>query len=290
MSRKLMVFSIIILLFATATSFGTLCGDVDNSGAVNIQDITYLISFLYKGGPAPLCGSNCGDVNNFGAVNIQDITYLINFLYKGGPEPICGCGTIIDNDDNVYKTIVIGDQCWLAENLRVTHYCNGDAIPNVTDKITWTGLTTGAYCEYNNDIKNVATYGRLYNWYAVNDGRNIAPAGWHVASDAEWATLIDYLGGEAVAGGKMKETGTTHWKSPNTGATNESGFIALPGGYRYWGGDYDYDYVTYHAFFWSATEEVDGLAYGRLLLYILAEVRHTVLPKASGFSVRCVKD
>ncbi|MCX6830177.1 MAG: fibrobacter succinogenes major paralogous domain-containing protein [candidate division Zixibacteria bacterium] len=196
-------------------------------------------------------------------------------------------GTVIDIDGNGYQTVTIGTQVWLAENLKVTHYRNGEAIPNVTYDATWSGLTTGAYCEYNNDINNVATYGRLYNWYAVSDSRNIAPAGCHVPSDAEWQTLVDYLGGGAVAGGKMKETGTTHWSSPNIGATNESGFSGLPGGYRYNYGYYDA--VGNVALYCSSTEN-NSSAWNRILSYSLAGVGRGSDNKRYGWSVRCVKD
>ena len=138
--------------------------------------------------------------------------------------------TVADKDGNTYKTIKIGSQTWMAENLRVTKYRNGDPIPNVTDNTNWASLTTGAYCWYNNDAANKAAYGALYNWHAVADGRNIAPLGWHVPTDAEWSTLIDFLGGQSVAKEKIKEEGTGHWVSPNSGATNDSGFTALPGG------------------------------------------------------------
>ena len=119
--------------------------------------------------------------------------------------------TVTDIDGNAYHTVAIGKQVWLVENLKVTRYRNGDQIPNVSDNKQWCNLTTGAYCNYNNDANNVTTYGRLYNWYAVHDIRNIAPKGWHVATDVEWKILTDYLGGETIAGGKLKETGTTLW-------------------------------------------------------------------------------
>ncbi len=209
---------------------------------------------------------DCGDVNNSTTVNALDITYLINFLYKHGPAPNCGpeTGTVTDIDGNVYQTVTIGTQVWMAENLKVTHYRNGEAIPNVTDNATWEGLTTGAYSEYDNDINNVATYGRLYNWYSVSDIRNMAPAGWHVPTDAEWKQLEMYLGmSQAQAdatgwrgtteGGKLKESGTTHWISPNTGATNESGFTGLPGGYRASNGPYTD--ISISASFWSSTDD-----------------------------------
>jgi uncharacterized protein (TIGR02145 family) len=199
-------------------------------------------------------------------------------------------GTVTDTDGNTYQTVKIGDQWWMAENLKVTHYRNGDVIPNIIDDSEWSSLSTGANCDYANNSDNVATYGRLYNWYAVTDSRNIARAGWHMPSDAEWQTLIDYLGGDFIAGGKMKETGTTHWKSPNTGATNESGFTALPGGYRPYGGGY-YPMSSY-AGFWSFTEISSNLAWGRLLSYDNSEARRNngYCDKRFGYSVRLVKD
>ncbi len=197
-------------------------------------------------------------------------------------------GTVTDIDGNVYQTVTIGTQVWMAENLKVTRYRNGDAIPNVTDGGTWGGLTTGAYCSYNNDEDNVATYGRLYNWYAAVDARNIAPVGWHVPNDADWQTLVDYLGGGGVAGGKMKETGTTHWLSPNTGATNESGFSALPGGSR---GDNGFYYsIGSAALFWSSTEYSSSYARSRHLLHAYSEVYQDNDDKGVGISVRGVKD
>ncbi len=196
--------------------------------------------------------------------------------------------TVFDIDDNVYQTVTIGSQVWMAENLKVTHYRNGDAIPNVTDSLTWVGLSTGAYCNYNNEEGHIAVYGRLYNWYAVDDSRNIAPAGWHVPSDAEWQTLVDYLGGYAIAGGKMKEEGTTHWNDPNTGATNESGFTALPGGDRYTHGNFSN--MGHGAYFWSSTEYSSSLAWIRFVCCSLSDIARYNLYKHYGFSVRCVRD
>jgi len=197
-------------------------------------------------------------------------------------------GTATDIDGNTYQTVKIGSQWWMAENLKVIHYRNGEVIPNVTDSATWGGLTTGAYCDYNNDVSNVVDYGRLYNWFAANDSRNIAPIGWHVPSDAEWQTLVDYLGGAAVAGGKLKETGTTHWSSPNTGATNESEFSALPGGFRFDNGMY-YN-VNNYATIWSSTENGNSGAWSRTLGLAYSGVYHDGYDKAFGFSVRCIRD
>ena len=194
-----------------------------------------------------------------------------------------------DIDGNVYQTIIIGTQVWMAENLKVSHYRNGDNIPTGHSSSYWSNLSTGAYAVYNNDVINADTYGYLYNWYAVDDSRNIAPEGWHVPTDDEWQILVDYLGGSSVAGGKMKETGTEHWNSPNTGATNESGFTALPGGYRGYNGSYYR--MGYSGYFWSSTESGSDYAWYRKLSYDNSSVRRDYYyNKQNGFSVRCVRD
>jgi uncharacterized protein (TIGR02145 family) len=197
-------------------------------------------------------------------------------------------GTVTDVDGNSYPTIKIGNQWWMAENLKVRHYRNGDSIPEVADSTAWSGLNTGACCNYNNDIAYVAIYGRLYNWYAVGDTRNIAPAGWHVPSDAEWQTIINFLGGDYVAGGKMKEVGTTHWQGQNIGATNESDFSALPDGYRRDVGYYNY--MGLHAYFWSSTQDYYGNTTDLVLNYDDIIVDRVIANANYGFSIRCVRD
>jgi len=197
-------------------------------------------------------------------------------------------GTVSDIDGNEYQTVKIGDQWWMAENLNVVRYRNGDAIPNVTDNTEWWNLSTGAFCEYNNDIINVATYGRLYNWFAVDDSRNIAPTGWHVPTDDEWQILVDFLGGNSTAGGKMKETGTAHWSSPNAGATNSSGFSALPGGHCSFDGSF-YNMSTF-AEFWSSRESNSSSAWFRALGFDFPVIDRGDNGKKLGFSVRCIRD
>ena len=197
--------------------------------------------------------------------------------------------TVTDYDGNVYHTITIGTQVWMVENLKTTHYNNGTVIPIVTDTTTWKNLSTGAYCWYSNDLttyKNI--YGALYNWYAVNTG-NLAPTGWHVPTDADWSTLTSYLGGVSVAGGKLKEAGTTHWLSPNTGATNETGFTALPGGYRNLNPTLYYD-MGYAATWWSSTEGNSNSTWCRDMSYNDANLVSGNYYKNYGFSVRCVKN
>ena len=204
-------------------------------------------------------------------------------------------GTMTDQDGNVYKTITIGTQTWMAENLRTTKYRDGTAIPNVTDNTAWTNLTAGAYCNFNNTTSadTIATYGRLYNWYAATDSRNIAPTGWHLPTETEWRTLIYYLGGFSVAGGKMKETGTTHWNTPNTGATNESGFSALPTGFRDYLGTtpigkfLSMGYVTSY---WSSTPIDPNFYLLPMLLYSDVTFDQSSFYNTDGLAVRLVKD
>jgi len=214
------------------------------------------------------------------------IIMLTNSCKKNDQTPIPIPTTVTDIDGNVYHFITIGTQVWMVENLKVTHYRNGDLIPNVTDNTAWSNLVTGAYCDYNNGPGISTTYGKLYNWYAVNDSRNIAPSGWHVPTDAEWTTLTTYWGGESIAGGKLKEVGTTHWQSPNTGATNESGFTALPGG---WHSD-DFYGIGETCRWWSSTAGGNG-GWERIIDNYSAEVeRSSYASSTLGLSVRCVKD
>jgi uncharacterized protein (TIGR02145 family) len=200
----------------------------------------------------------------------------------------------------MYLTVKICGQWWMMENLKVTHYRNGDPIPNVTDNTEWAGLSTGAYCEYDNNIANVDTYGRLYNWYAVGDSRNIAPDGWHVPTDEEWkqleiclgispddAGLVGWRGTDE--GGKLKETGTTHWLDPNAGATNESGFSALPGGDR--GYDGVCNDIRNNDAFWSSTESLGDGPWSRVLSCTHSDIlRGDGYNNRYGFSIHCVRD
>jgi uncharacterized protein (TIGR02145 family) len=195
--------------------------------------------------------------------------------------------TVTDIDGNVYHGVTIGTQVWMVENLKVTKYRNSDLIANVTDT-SWKSLTTGAYCWYLNDVTNKGTYGALYNWFAVTDSRNIAPTGWHVPTDAEWETLITYLGGSNAAGGSIKEAGTSHWNSPNTGATNTSGFTALPGGRRI--SDAAFEGLHNYADLWSVTEQAATFSWSCELNTSEADAYRYIARKVNGLSVRCIKD
>ncbi len=212
--------------------------------------------------------------------------------------------TVTDIDGNVYKTVRIGDQVWMAENLKVTHYRNGDIIPNLIKRNDWGNAMSGAYCSYNNRDKVFNTYGALYNWHAISDARRIAPVGWHVPTDAEWKELEMYLGMSkeevnknggikfgTIEGGKLKEEGTSHWASPNKGATNESGFNALPGGIRF-GNQPLYLNLGSGASFWTATE-IPNYAHSAFSYGLWAnssDITRAPTTKISGISVRCVKD
>ncbi|MEI6754940.1 MAG: fibrobacter succinogenes major paralogous domain-containing protein [Paludibacter sp.] len=200
-------------------------------------------------------------------------------------------GTTSDIDGNVYNTITIGTQVWMVENLKTTRYSNGESILNVTNNYTWANISnnTGAWCNYNNDASYGNKYGKLYNFFAVKDSRSIAPVGWHVPSYAEWATLINYLGGQSVAGGKLKEIGVVNWTSPNSGATNESEFSALPGGFRY-NFDGTFKDVGKISYWWTTSFDVGSayyywhIDYNSSAIYLNSDWFYT------GFSVRCIKD
>jgi len=218
-------------------------------------------------------------------------------------------GTMTDIDGNVYMTVKIGDQWWMAENLKVTHYRNGDAIPLVTDNTEWCNLDhteTGARCANENYYENVSVYGYLFNWYAVSDNRKIAPAGWHVPTDEDWKKLEMYLGmsrSEADnwssdrgtdEGDKLKEAGKVHWNSYNTGATNESGFTALPGGARIYASGSFMVCQGCIAYFWSSSEHTywtpPFYAWARELSSCRSTIYRTSYGKSIGFSVRLVRD
>ena len=211
-------------------------------------------------------------------------------------------GIMIDVDGNIYGTVQIGSQWWMAENLRVTHYRNGAEIVNITGNSDWAGTSAGAYCYYNNSSSHAAVYGALYNWNAITNQQNIAPTGWHVPTDEDWKALEMSLGmspGEANntetrgtdQGGSLKETGTTHWGSPNTGATNVTGFTALPGGYRY---DFEGTFggLGNYAYFWTASEynNSESYAWVRRLNSDNAQIYRSGYPKNSGYAVRLVRD
>ncbi len=219
---------------------------------------------------------------------------------------------VTDYDGNEYPVVVIGDQTWMADNLRVTHYSDGTAIPLVENNTMWDNLsdTEEAYCWNGNNATTGSTYGALYSWAAAMNGKGsadanpsgvqgVCPTSWHLPSDSEWKQLEMHLGmnqedadGEgwrgSTEGGELKEAGTVHWNSPNTGANDDSGFTALPGGNRY-------DYGTFNnvgntAFFWTTLEISSSNALSRSLSYNISEIYRSNYAKSNGFSVRCIRD
>ena len=223
--------------------------------------------------------------------------FIFNSCDNDDNQPQLETGEVIDCEGNTYKTVKIGDQWWMAENLKVTKYRNGEIIPNVSDNIEWSNLSSGAYTWYQNDYDTKGEYyGALYNWYTIEDERGLCPEGWHVPNDSEWKQLFDYLGGELFAGGKLKSIITEPasdpcWNSPNDGANNESGFSAFPGGYRNPNGDFNY--LGEYGFWWSATEWIDNEYLAICLSYDHFGIFATdvyVNFKSTGYSIRCVKD
>jgi uncharacterized protein (TIGR02145 family) len=193
-----------------------------------------------------------------------------------------------DIDGNTYNVVKIGKQLWTTENLNVSKYRNGDEIPQVQNEAEWATLKTGAWCYYENKDDNGTKYGKLYNWFAVNDPRGLAPEGFHIPSDKEWKTLTTNLGGDTAAGGKKKETGTALSNSSNQNATNSIGFTALPGGYSDLGGAFDG--IGNDGYWWSSSENDMADAWSRILIYSNVTPKRSSFNKKNGFSVRCLRD
>jgi uncharacterized protein (TIGR02145 family) len=240
-----------------------------------------------------------GNLDDVGVWNRELTSNEVKKLYDGEAilgQPCPGTQTVKDIDGNTYNTVQIGEQCWTKENLKTTKYNDGSTITldnsggtagNGSGQ-TWSTLKTGARTVYGHDNNNLATYGYLYNWYAASDSRNICPSGWHVPTQDEWLKMTDELGGLAVSGGKTKATGTTNWRSPNIGATNESGFTALPGGYRILEGNFTK--IGESGFFWTSSEFDKERGQSRNMEHNTVNVSYGINNKNSGFSIRCLKD
>jgi uncharacterized protein (TIGR02145 family) len=235
------------------------------------------------------------EFQNFKVSTTGDTLYLTKGNYVVIPGisllnlPTSGFGpAIVDIDGNSYKTVYIGKQQWMAENLKVTKYNNGNIIPNVQDNTDWSNLTTDAWSTINNDFSNNTRFGKLYNWFAVSAiTNNVCPTGWHVPTNAEWDILINYLGGNEVAGSKMKQVGTSNWNSPNDISTNSSLFTALAGAARY--SDGNFGAIGHDGNFWSSTENDTSNSW---LVYFnqSAIAGKSDQSKKWGLSVRCLRD
>lgn len=228
---------------------------------------------------SPPVGSSC-------ILNItQTISAGATLIVSAGANFII-TGNMISND-NIPVTIC--NQTWTLKNLDLNTYKNGDTIPLVTDPVLWSNLTTGAWRYYDNNADTGAIYGRLYNWYAVNDSRGLAPEGWHIPTNLEWGVLAGCLGGELIAGGPLKDTGFLHWYSPNSGATNSSGFTGLPGG-RIDSSGFNSNNIGFYGFFWSADSVSTGKAWYSILNFGFEGLGRTGYSFRNGLSVRCIKN
>ena len=284
----------------------------NDTGSCYLTQWDYLTGVLEVDIPLTMCGNyglfqesgniyitaKLGSVTNLWTVN-QNSPYTVSYVQQfgnvvNGASQVPTCLTANLNAPSPYlctlSDITIGTQTWAACNLNVATYRDGTAIPQVANNTAWAGLTTGAWCYYSGSTTTGNTYGMLYNWYAVNDVDHggLAPIGYHIPTDAEWTTLTTYLGGETVAGGKMKVTGTTYWKPTNTGASNSSGFTALPGGYRNSSGVFST--INSSGFWWSSTNYTSNSSYYRQLVRGSAIVDRSTAPNIYGFSVRLISD
>jgi uncharacterized protein (TIGR02145 family) len=219
---------------------------------------------------------------------MKKATLILRFLIIASAVPFVANSQVNDIDGNVYKIVTIGKQKWMGENLKTTKFNDGTSIQLVTDNYVWGNLKTPGYSWYKNDaVTYKATYGALYNWHAVNTGK-LCPLGWHVPSEADWTVLTNYLGDISLAGGKLKETGTKHWKSPNTGATNETGFTALPGGNRHV--VQQFNYVGEFGAYWSGTTINANYSWFNVLSNDNSLIYRGKGRKKNGHSVRCLQD
>jgi len=221
-------------------------------------------------------GTNLGADTNFTTTKPGKTIVTFN--------PALTYGTVSDIDNNVYNTIVIGTQTWMAENLKTTRFNDGTPVSYDPVDVLWADSAYKSYCWYNNDS---VVYGAIYNWLAAGTGK-LCPTGWHVPTDDEWTTLTTFIGGESTAGGILMEAGNVHWQTPNTSLTNGSGFTALPGGYRNYGAVYSN--IKRSAYWWSSTESATTNAWCRYIYYNFANITRTNTNKYSGLSVRCLKD
>ncbi len=279
------------------------------NGIVNANDVSTTVTFEYgtttgygqtaSATPGEVSGNTSTAVSGIISGLTSGVTYhfrikAVNSLGTSYGSDMTFTTTssslVSDIDGNVYNTVTIGTQVWLKENLKATKYTDGTSIPNITDNTSWSTLATAAYSDYSNLPASSATYGRLYNYFVVasTNTKKVCPTGWHVPTDAEWATLISFLGGDVVAGGKLKETGTSHWITPNTGATNETGFTALPGGYRSETGTYGL--IGNSGYWWSSTEGGTTFSWDRYMYYNSGNAVRGDMDKNGGFSVRCLKN
>jgi len=254
----------------------SIVGTIYTAISSNLSGLSSNTTYHYRVKAVNALGTTYGSDETFTTTTDEKSDIVFN--------PAKTYGTLNDIDNNTYKTIHVGAQTWMAENLRTTRFNDNSLIPLVISSTVWAGLSTPAFCFYNNDS---VSYGALYNWYAISSGK-LCPSGWHVPSDGEWTALTTYLGGDSISGGNIKETGTTHWLTPNTSADNLSGLSALPSGFISSYGTFNN--IRRTAYFWSSTEFNTVDAYYRFILYNYSEMVRNNSSKLGGLSVRCIKD
>jgi uncharacterized protein (TIGR02145 family) len=300
---------IVLAMLVSSTSFGQIEQNINKTSGTISNPITQIDSIRFN-----TTTNQMEIIRTNGNIENHDISDIINVTFSGqlqGSPASCGAsnlhnpnltyGSMTDQDGNLYKTIIIGTQEWMAENLKASHYGNGDLIPLETDPATWSSLNTGATCWYNNDSAAYdCPYGKLYNWYVTADSRNVCPTGWHVPEIGEWYMLSMQLDTAAdtscvacthsfIAGGKMKSVGNYFWISPNYNADNSSGFSGLPCGARsYLNGIFGL--IGYNSGWWTSTELNLGDARLLSLTYNNGNISGGANPKGNGFSIRCVRD
>lgn len=281
--------------------------DPNGGSAYSIMNLTQMMSVPYalyakkSADNQQLEVSLSGDtlfMQNGGFVKIPRISAANNGIGQtGSSNHACGAtnvhdankyyGVMADQQGNVYKTITIGEQEWMAENLRTSIYRNGEAINYEGNSSLWS-LNIGSWCFFENDPQYNCPYGKLYNWIVIADPRKVCPVGWHVPSNSEWGTLIELLGGDSIAGGKMKAIGSQYWNSPNTAATNESGFAALPVSFRSPTGSFDS--LRVKGFYWTSNEINSTYSVLRSFYFQEGSINENFVDKRTGAAIRCIKD
>jgi len=304
MSKVVLFLSILFLslpVLAKEAIVRFFCNDYDR--VYNINDIEKINFQSLKLGTKLIIYQNSSN-NTFNVADIDSISFgLNNFqnqilnLYQKGIARTFELSKVDSINikpmiNDTVSTVTIGTQVWMKYNLNVSHYRNGDSIPEVRDSLAWMNLTTGAWCFFNNDSNNGKIYGRLYNWYAVNDPRGLAPEGWHLPRDDDFGILSSYLGGDSLendVGGKLKEEGILHWKIPNKGATNETGFNAIPGGYRNYNDGIFYS-INKSCIWWSSTKYDETYSFYWFVVFDSDQFYRGYYSKLNGDSIRCLKD
>ena len=254
----------------------TISGKTSGKRSIEITGLKPNTRYHFRAVATNSMGTSIGSDRTFTtlAEYTPDIVFNTDLVYD----------QVTDIQGRTYKTIQLGSQVWMAENLATRQYNDGTTIPQVSNPTFWQALTDGALCWYENSS---TLYGSLYNWHAVNSGK-LCPAGWHVPTDEEWNTMIAAVGGINIAGGKLKEAGTLHWLTPNTGAENSTGFTAVPGGYRYYTGTFSNS--KRYGYWWTGNESTSTNGYVRAMNYSYTYIDRLSFDKRSGASVRCIKD